>query len=696
MRRATPQNKAVEKSASPRVTLRLHHIKTRDDRKAANKPSERESFSNNRSQLSGNMEGKGSGDDVYEFKSSKEATPVRGTSPSPEPSAKMNDQSGSNDNKDREVKTEAQSEPSHVGAKRNATEMVDGDEGDDESKRKKRKESDSTAKDSARNSTPGRTTNGRNGNANTEKNKPSAGKSATNPAGKQNTNVEKNPELKSGTSSGSNSPKPSASSNTVSAASTKGPEGDPEDSQGSKGGSETMGPKVPPLKIVIPQQSATMEPEPGTRVGKNGTSRHHQALPYVVASNSNDSVPEKEGTGSGSASPTDSLEKRDSNLTEDQRSALHHQRVLRSSNRSGSGGPNPSGSRSSSPTAGSVGGEDASPQQSRQQSPAPSETVVTSVTESTSALSPGKTTTTATTTPPSNVSADEKAGPAECLTMASQSTPVTSTQTVSMELHPRKRKLKPHREQPSVSTPNPGNNESTETSYTTAEVHPHDQPITNCYQLFLNIRKQIERRRKNLFPVQPKPPQGFKDYLMNRCTYVLASNASTRISTPNTPPATLADGLKDLFAEQEKERQKLEMQHIIEKEKLVLSVEQEILRVHGRAARALANQALPFSACSILKDEEVYNVITPEQEEKDRNARSRYNGRLFLSWLQDVDDKWEKIKESMLLRHHNEAESLHAVQRMDWDWKVKEVGPCEDSIPVPMVHVSDDFDLLPA
>lgn len=66
--------------------------------------------------------------------------------------------------------------------------------------------------------------------------------------------------------------------------------------------------------------------------------------------------------------------------------------------------------------------------------------------------------------------------------------------------------------------------------------------------------------------------------------------------------------------------------------------------MHGRAARALANQALPFSACTILRDEEVYSAITPEQEEKDRNARSRYNGRLFLSWLQDVDDKWEKIK----------------------------------------------------
>lgn len=70
---------------------------------------------------------------------------------------------------------------------------------------------------------------------------------------------------------------------------------------------------------------------------------------------------------------------------------------------------------------------------------------------------------------------------------------------------------------------------------------------------------------------------------------------------------------------------------MIEKEKLVLSVEQEILRVHGRAARALANQSLPFSVCTILRDEEVYNVITPEQEEKDRYARSRYNGNYFIN-----------------------------------------------------------------
>lgn len=77
----------------------------------------------------------------------------------------------------------------------------------------------------------------------------------------------------------------------------------------------------------------------------------------------------------------------------------------------------------------------------------------------------------------------------------------------------------------------------------------------------------------------------------------------------------------------------------------MLCVEQEIVRVHGRAARALANQPMPFSVCTMLMDEEVYNIMTPEQEkEKNEKSRSRYNGRIFLSWLQEIDDKWEKIK----------------------------------------------------
>ena len=133
-------------------------------------------------------------------------------------------------------------------------------------------------------------------------------------------------------------------------------------------------------------------------------------------------------------------------------------------------------------------------------------------------------------------------------------------------------------------------------------------PLTDI-EKHLNIRKQIEQRRKNLFPVQPKPPQGFKDYLMNKKTYHLEGNTGkdSRIQPiPKiAPPPSLEGALRDLFLSQENERYKLRMKHLVEKEKLVLAVEQEILRVHGRAARALANQSLPYSVCTILRDEEV-------------------------------------------------------------------------------------------
>lgn len=75
----------------------------------------------------------------------------------------------------------------------------------------------------------------------------------------------------------------------------------------------------------------------------------------------------------------------------------------------------------------------------------------------------------------------------------------------------------------------------------------------------------------------------------------------------------------------------------------MLNVEQEILRVHGRAARSLANQQFPFSFCTILGDEEVCHIKN-NKHLLFGNRQNKYNGRIFLSWLQELDDKWEKIK----------------------------------------------------
>ena len=258
------------------------------------------------------------------------------------------------------------------------------------------------------------------------------------------------------------------------------------------------------------------------------------------------------------------------------------------------------------------------------------------------------------------------------------------------------------------------------------EVSPFAMPSSNCYKLFLEIRKQVDKKRQEMCFVQPKAPQGFKDYLLNRCSYILeGKNDSKSDSKPvmASPPSSLASGsvMYNLFNEQEKQRHRLNLQQLIEREKLVLSVEQEILRVHGRAARAMANQNLPFSACTILKDEEIYNSYDNESELSETNkhdstqhgkfdkslvgsssGRTRYNGRIFLSWLQDVYEKWDKIKGAMLLRHRKESESLLAMQKLEWEWKLKESGLCDvkcspivGELFVPRVNVIEDFSLLP-
>lgn len=52
----------------------------------------------------------------------------------------------------------------------------------------------------------------------------------------------------------------------------------------------------------------------------------------------------------------------------------------------------------------------------------------------------------------------------------------------------------------------------------------------------------------------------------------------------------------------------------------------------------------------------------------------------------------------MIIRHTNEAESLNAVQRMDWGWKLKEFLLCDykatpeiEELHVPMIDVSDEY-----
>ncbi|XP_019401598.1 PREDICTED: ankyrin repeat domain-containing protein 12 [Crocodylus porosus] len=238
------------------------------------------------------------------------------------------------------------------------------------------------------------------------------------------------------------------------------------------------------------------------------------------------------------------------------------------------------------------------------------------------------------------------------------------------------------------------------------EIQPYSSERANPYFEYLHIRKKIEEKRKLLCSVIPQAPQYYDEYVTFNGSYLLDGNPLSKICIPTiTPPPSLSDPLKELFKQQEVVRMKLRLQHSIEREKLIVSNEQEVLRVHYRAARTLANQTLPFSACTVLLDAEVYNVpLDSQADDSKASVRDRFNARQFMSWLQDVDDKFDKLKTCLLMRQQHEAAALNAVQRLEWQLKLQELDPATyksisiyeiQEFYVPLVDVNDDFELTP-
>ncbi|XP_051943297.1 ankyrin repeat domain-containing protein 12 isoform X2 [Hippocampus zosterae] len=238
------------------------------------------------------------------------------------------------------------------------------------------------------------------------------------------------------------------------------------------------------------------------------------------------------------------------------------------------------------------------------------------------------------------------------------------------------------------------------------EIEPYQTERANPYYEFLHIRRKIEEKRKVLCSVAPQPPQYYDEYVTFNGSYLLDGNPLSKLCIPTiTPPPSLPEQLKEMFKQQEVVRMKLRLQHSIEREKLIVSNEQEVLRVHYRAARTLANQTLPFSACTVLLDAEVYNMPQDVQTDDGKTSvRDRFNARQFMSWLQDVDDKFDKLKTCLLMRQQHEAAALNAVQRLEWQLKLQELEPATykstsifeiSEFYIPLVEVNDDFDLTP-
>lgn len=73
----------------------------------------------------------------------------------------------------------------------------------------------------------------------------------------------------------------------------------------------------------------------------------------------------------------------------------------------------------------------------------------------------------------------------------------------------------------------------------------------------------------------------------------------------------------------------------------------------------------------VSKTDAQTSVTIPDSDLKGTNKAA------FLNNLQDIDNKWAKIKDEMFVRHKNESDSLYAVQCLEWEWKAKEIGACD-------------------
>jgi len=227
------------------------------------------------------------------------------------------------------------------------------------------------------------------------------------------------------------------------------------------------GPKVPPLKIVIP----TTDADTGTRTnGKNGNrSHHHTALPYVV--------PSEESPPSNQPTSPKSPQKASADIITVEEQKSPQTRVLRSSNRCGS---NSSGapSRGTSPIV---------PEEQLAQTTSPAAvTVDAGSTNPAPAVRLEQTENVSAT-----ISGDDKPTTSTAANTATAVSESTATAELSgMELHPRRRKLKASRTESETSdTSSAANVTAVETNPSGTTNEP--APVTNCYQMFLNIRKQV-------------------------------------------------------------------------------------------------------------------------------------------------------------------------------------------------------------
>lgn len=223
----------------------------------------------------------------------------------------------------------------------------------------------------------------------------------------------------------------------------------------------------------------------------------------------------------------------------------------------------------------------------------------------------------------------------------------------------------------------------------------------NCIKKYLEIRNEVSRRRTAQMQSSSdlKLPKSLHEFLLIKKNYLIRPNRDVRQSIPFLkPPNDMPEELKELFSKQEKERYKLRLRHKVEQDKLIILYEQEILRCFNKPSRDELNQTVPLSFCAIIKDAEVYSLYKNEQgldtQRPSQLAEPLCQDDFILCRLNEIKQKFLLFKNDMIKRQLNESDSLYAVQKMDFQSKIRDISVPSDYLNVPIVNVNNKFELF--
>ena len=162
----------------------------------------------------------------------------------------------------------------------------------------------------------------------------------------------------------------------------------------------------------------------------------------------------------------------------------------------------------------------------------------------------------------------------------------------------------------------------------------------------------------------------------------------------------MPEELIEQFNKQERERYSLRLRHKVEQEKMMILYEQEIMRCYYLSSRDPTDQYIPYSFCSLIKDDEIYSqfrnnndpisttspmastnvtannnsnsqqqphdsqeMVQPQQQQVvELTAEEK-----LIKSLHTLRLKFQKLKDDLIKRQLHESDSLYAVQKMDFE-----------------------------